>query len=139
VLALIASALMVAFAFATPASASTAACANPATLDGSAFEIDVDANLVVNTTGCIDWLTAGAGSSFREGAAVNADRPSGTGDDSFGQGTAENNPNPTTVFGSIPPNKSDLKVFGVYTESSSWSCSGLACRTRAARPTWTSS
>ena len=26
-------------------------------------------------------------------------------------------PTPTIVFGSIPPNKSDLKAFGVYTES----------------------
>jgi hypothetical protein len=117
VLALLASALIVAFALASPASATTAACANPATLDGSAFEIDTDANLVVDTAGCIDWLTAGAGSSFRDSANVNTDRPSGSGDDSFGQGTAENNPNPTTVFGSIPPNKSDLKAFGVNTES----------------------
>ncbi len=115
VLTLLVSAL-VALTFASSASATTASCPNPATLAGSAFEIDVDANLVVNTSGCVDWLVGGAGTAFRPGE-VKQDKPTGTGDDSFGQGTAENNPNPTIVSGSIPPNKSDLKAFGIHTEA----------------------
>src|SRR5215218_2498034 len=120
VLALMASALAAAAVFSASALAATTACTNPATLgiapDGSAFEIDIDANLVVNTSGCIDWLTGGTGTAFRPGE-VKSDKATGTGDDSFGQGTAENNPNPTIVSGSIPPNKSDLKAFGIHTEA----------------------
>jgi hypothetical protein len=86
------------------------ACTNTATLDGSAFEIDADANQVVNSTNCIDWLTA-------SGATIKADSASGSGDESFGEGTKEDTALPTVVSGSIPPNKSDLKAFGVYTES----------------------
>src|SRR5215208_8327334 len=118
VLALLASALVVACTFAGSAMATTADCANPATLTGSAFEIDTDANLVVNTTGCIDWLTGGTGTPFRSGVLAKNDKPTGANDDSFGKGTAEDNPNPTIVDGSIPPNKSDLKAFGVFTEES---------------------
>ena len=56
-----------------------------------------------------------------------SDQPSGSNDDSFGKGTAEDNPNPTIVTGSIPPNKSDLKVFGVNTEIFLSSASGRRC------------
>jgi hypothetical protein len=45
-----------------------------------------------------------------------ADTPSGQNDESFGQGTKEDTAAPTVVNGSIPPNKSDLKFFGVYQE-----------------------
>ena len=114
--ALLASAIATAFVIAGSAVATTSACANPATLAGSAFEIDTNANLVVNTTGCIDWLTGGSGTSFRSGVIATTDTASGAGDEAFGQGTAEDNPNPTIVTGSIPPNKSDLKAFGVFTE-----------------------
>jgi hypothetical protein len=117
---LLGSALVVALAVVGSAIATTpgtSGCTNPASLDGSAFEIDTNANLVVNTTNCIDWLSDGAGSSFRSGVTAKNDKPTGGSDDSFGQGTAEDNPNPTIVDGSIPPNKSDLKAFGVYTES----------------------
>ena len=116
VLTMMASALVMAFTFASSASATTGTCSNTATLLGSAFEIDTDANLVVNTTGCIDWLTGGTGTPFRDGVLAKNDKPTGANDDSFGKGTAEDNPNPTIVDGSIPPNKSDLKAFGVYTE-----------------------
>jgi hypothetical protein len=107
--------LLIAVVFATgTATSQTATCTNPNTLGtgaiGSAFEIDLgDANLVVNTSGCIDWVGQ---SELRQ-----TDTATGAGDDSFGQGTAENNPNPTIVDGSIPPNKSDLKAFGVFTEA----------------------
>jgi len=70
----------------------------------------------MDTTRCIDWLTGGSGTSFRSGVIATTDRASGAGDEAFGQGTAEDNPNPTIVTGSIPPNKSDLKAFGVFTE-----------------------
>jgi hypothetical protein len=39
------------------------------------------------------------------------DLPSGTTDNSFGQGTKEDDPNVTVVTGSIPPNKSNLTRF----------------------------
>lgn len=100
--------------FVVGSGASTTACSNnAATLAHSAFEIDTNANLKVNTTGCVDWLD---GSSLRSGVASKNDQPSGTGDDAFGKGTAENDTDPTIVFGSIPPNKSDLKTFGIYSE-----------------------
>jgi len=115
---LVAAALAVAFGMSRSANATTASCANPATLAGSAFEIDLNANLVVNTSGCIDWLADGTGSGLRSGVLSKNDVASGAGDDAFGQGTKENDANPTIVNGSIPPNKSDLKVFGVFTETS---------------------
>src|SRR5215217_5286657 len=79
-------------------------------LGGSNFEIDTDANLKVDDAApSIDW------------ASVNetrkADKPTGTGDDSFGQGTKEDTAVPTVVSGSIPPNKSDLLNCGVYLET----------------------
>src|SRR5215204_2467686 len=68
----------------------TTDCSNPATLPGSAFEIDNNANLKVDTTDCIDWLAGGSGTPFRSGVLAKNDKPTGTNDDSFGQGTAEN-------------------------------------------------
>jgi hypothetical protein len=95
----------------------TSSCTTPNTLSGSNFEIDVDANLKVDgASPCIDWLADGSGSGLRSGVLAKNDKPTGSGDDSFGQGTKEDDANPTIVSGSIPPNKSDLKVFGVYTE-----------------------
>jgi prealbumin domain-containing protein len=89
-----------------------------AALPGSNFEIDTNANLVVNNAApSIDWLTGGAGTSFRSGVTVKPDLASGSGDDSFGQGTKEDTAVPTVVSGSIPPNKSDLLTFGVYLET----------------------
>ncbi len=114
---LVVTALTVTFGMSRAANATTATCANPATLTGSAFEIDVNANLIVNTNGCIDWLADGSGSALRTGVLSKGDKASGTGDDAFGQGTKENDANPTIVNGSIPPNKSDLKFFGVFAET----------------------
>jgi hypothetical protein len=113
---LVASALAVAFGMSRAANATTGSCSNPATLAGSAFEIDVNANLKVDTTGCIDWLND-AGSALRTGVLTKQDKASGAGDDAFGQGTKEDDANPTIVDGSIPPNKSDLLRFGVFTET----------------------
>jgi hypothetical protein len=96
-------------------------------LTGSTFEIDPTsvlpggANLVVNNTAaadnCIDWLTGGTGTGFRSTVTAKNDTPSGGTDESFGQGTSEDDGNPTVVDGSIPPNKSDLKAFGLNTEA----------------------
>lgn len=92
-------------------------CATPSVLAGSDFEIDTVANLKVDGAGCIDWLEGGANTPFRSGVIVKPDRPSGSSDDSFGMGTKEDDANPTIVRGSIPPNKSDLLNFGVYSET----------------------
>src|SRR5262245_42282044 len=79
-------------------------------LPGSNFEIDDDANLTVqNPAPSIDWATV---SESRK-----VDKPTGSTDDSFGQGSKEDTPSPSVVDGSIPNNKSDLKTFGVYLES----------------------
>jgi hypothetical protein len=89
-----------------------------AALPGSNFEIDTNANLVVNDPSpSIDWLAGSTGSGFRSGVTVKPDKASGSGDDSFGQGTKEDTAVPSVVDGSIPPNKSDLLNFGVYLET----------------------
>ncbi|MEV7522133.1 hypothetical protein [Streptomyces sp. NPDC091371] len=119
VTATLAASLTVPAALNAQALAAVQLCGTTATsLNNSRFEIDLSANLVVNGgAGCIDWLTGGTGTEFRPGVLPKYDKPSGSGDDSFGQGTAENNPNPTIVTGSIPPGKDDLKAFGVFTET----------------------
>ena len=79
-------------------------------LAGSNFEIDTDANLKVDDPApSIDWASV---TETRK-----KDLASGSGDDSFGQGTKEDTAVPTVVSGSIPPNKSDLLTFGVYLET----------------------
>ena len=84
---------------------------------GGEFEIDADANLKVDTSGNIDWLAGGSGTALRTGVLTKPDKDSGAGDDSFGQGSKEDTAVPTVVDGSIPPNKSDLKNFGLYKET----------------------
>ncbi len=74
-------------------------------LTGSTFA-GGDGNLLASPTtfGSTDWQNvAGLNPGF--------DLLSGTGDNSFGQGTKEDNAAVTTVSGSIPPNKSDLTRF----------------------------
>src|SRR6266496_6525078 len=67
-------------------------------LSGSNFEIDTDGNLKVDAASpCIDWLTGGAGTALR--ITPKLDKASGATDDSFGQGTSENDANPTIVAG----------------------------------------
>jgi hypothetical protein len=82
--------------------------ADAAQLPGSNFEIDNDANLKLDNPALADWASV---SEIRK-----PDSTSGAGDESFGQGAKEDTPAPTVVSGSIPPNKSDLKFFGVYQE-----------------------
>src|SRR5438270_9440011 len=72
-----------------------ATCTTANTLAGSNFEIDVDANLKVDgASPCIDWLAGGSGTPLASGVLAKSDQPSGANDDSFGKGTAEDNPNP---------------------------------------------
>lgn len=78
-------------------------------LPGSNFEIDTDANLRVDDPApSIDWANV---TETRR-----ADSTSGATDESFGQGAKEDTAVPSVVNGSIPPNKSDLKFFGIYQE-----------------------
>jgi len=78
-------------------------------LTGSTFEGN-DGNLVVNTAGNKDWVNA-------PNLAVGVDLPSGTGDNSFGQGAKEDDVNTTVVAGSIPNSKADLARFAVSGET----------------------
>jgi hypothetical protein len=79
-------------------------------LAGANFEIDTNANLKVDDPSpSIDWASVAE--------TRKADKATGSGDDSFGQGTKEDTAVPTVVDGSIPPNKSDLLNFGVYLET----------------------
>jgi hypothetical protein len=108
--AVVATALAVITGYSTWAPASFASAA---TLSGSSFEIDTDANLVVDTAGNLDWAD---GAAMRSGVLVNPDNATGSNDNSFTTGTHEDSAVPTLDTGGIPPNKSDLKQFGVYTE-----------------------
>jgi hypothetical protein len=86
----------------SPANNGTPGCSQP--LPGTNFA-GGDGNLMTSPTtfGTSDWQDI----SPNEGI----DLPSGTGDNSFGQGSKEDNPSVSTVSGSIPPNKSDLSRF----------------------------
>jgi hypothetical protein len=80
-----------------------------ATLPGSNFEIDDDANLKVDHVGVKDdWA------SVTEIRAT--DKVNGTGDDSYAGGVKEDTVCPAATTDSIPPNKSDLLSFHVYRE-----------------------
>lgn len=79
-----------------------------ANLTGSSFEGN-DGNLVVDTKGNSDWVNAPS-------RVVGLDKESGKADNSFGQGTKEDDPAVTVVEGSIPPNKNDLTRFYVASE-----------------------
>ncbi|MEV0170241.1 prealbumin-like fold domain-containing protein [Streptomyces sp. NPDC050803] len=86
--------------------------APPPSLTGSDFEIDTNANLIVdNPNSPDDWETV---NEIRV-----PDNAIGAEDTSFGQGAKEDTEVPTIVDGGIPPNKSDLRHFGVYQEGAS--------------------
>src|SRR4029450_5854928 len=92
-------------------SAAPALASHPeVSLAGSNFEIDTDANLKVDDAGSLDWANVGE--------VRKQDSPSGQNDESFGNGTKEDTAVPSVVDGGVPPNKSDLKFFGVYQEGS---------------------
>jgi hypothetical protein len=77
-------------------------------LTGSTFEIDDDANLVVNVMGNNDWISVSDSKTN--------DLPTGQNDDSYSGGGKEDDLCPSVGTGSIPNNKSDLKTFAVYVE-----------------------
>jgi len=80
-----------------------------ATIGASTFEGN-DGNLVVNGGATAhDWNNA-------PNLHVGQDLPTGTGDNSFGQGAKEDNVNTTVVSGSIPNSKADLGRFAVASE-----------------------
>jgi hypothetical protein len=87
----------------SPANNGTPGCLGP--LSGSTFA-GGDGNLLASPTtfGATDWQNV-------SGLHAGFDLPSGSGDNSFGQGTKEDNPNVSVGFGSIPNNKSDLTRF----------------------------
>jgi hypothetical protein len=80
---------------------------------------------------CIDWLTGGTNSAFRSEVDFTFEAEIGNKDDAFGKGTDENDETPTIVAGSIPPNKSDLKSFGLMTENGPGTTRRSRCRTPA--------
>jgi len=85
-----------------------------ASLPGSNFEIDVDANLKVDDPApSVDWASA----SITEIRAT--DKVNGTGDDSYAGGVKEDTVCPAATTDSIPPNKSDLLSFHFYREPAS--------------------
>ncbi len=96
----------------------TALASHPeVSLPGSDFEIDTDANLKLDDPApSEDWASIPQGTG-QDQERRKADLPTGSGDDSFGQGTKEDTAVPTVVDGSIPPNKSDLLTFGGYLET----------------------
>lgn len=79
-------------------------------LTGSSFE-EADGNLVVNGANAKDWANAGIDCVSVPKVGCALDKDTGQTDDSFGEGTAENDAVPTVVAGSIPNNKSDLLRF----------------------------
>ena len=89
-----------------------------ATLSGSNFEIDNDANLKVDDAApSVDWASfpnTGIPNEIRATDAVN-----GTGDNSYAGGVKEDTVCPGETTDSIPPNKSDLLSFHVYREPGS--------------------
>jgi hypothetical protein len=83
-----------------------------ASLPGSNFEIDVNANLRQDDPApSIDWASIGPPEEIR-----GVDRPTGQTDDSYQGGTKEDTVCPGEVTGSIPNNKSDLLTFHGYSE-----------------------
>src|SRR5215217_2689552 len=81
-----------------------------ASLAGSNFEIDTDANLKVDDPApSTDWA------SVTEIRAT--DKPTGGTDDSYQGGVKEDTTCPAETTGSIPNNKSDLRTFHVYREA----------------------
>jgi hypothetical protein len=85
------------------ATGTTESCVGP--LAGSTFA-GGDGNLLTSPTtfGTTDWQNVA-------GRNTGIDLPSGTGDNSFGQGTKEDGADVSVVSGSIPPSKSDLTRF----------------------------
>ncbi len=108
IFALVTSALLIALSIVFSASATHGL----ASLTGSSFEIDNDANLKVD-----DGLTDWANLAHPDGPELRAtDVATGQDDDSYKGGVKEDTECPDEVTGSIPNNKSDLLTFHAYEE-----------------------
>jgi hypothetical protein len=84
-------------------------CGAGASLLGSTFG-GGDGNLACNdANGALDWNCLSTSGSPQ--LHIGTEQFTGQNDNSFGQGTKENDPNITLVAGGIPPNKSDLSRF----------------------------
>jgi hypothetical protein len=94
------------------------ALASVATLLVLSFGIQVFALTGSSFEGTDGDLVAGSGTDWANAPArqVGIDLPTGSNDDSLGQGSKENDEVPTVVDGSIPNNKSDLTRFYVANE-----------------------
>ena len=81
-----------------------------ASLEGSQFQIENDANIPydASSTTTKDWGNVAE--------AKQSDAPTGQGDDSYSGGVKEDTSCPGQTTGSIPNNKSDLRSFGLYHE-----------------------
>lgn len=86
-----------------------------ASLSGSNFEIDEDANLKLDDAApSVDWATL----AHPNGPELRAtDLPTGQNDDSYKGGVKEDTACPDETTGSIPNNKSDLLTFHVNEEA----------------------
>lgn len=114
VLALIGASFGLTLTSSTQVSATPAACpTNGVCLTNSLFESG-DGDLVPNPAyaSTEDWSSVATNQNFTPAY----DLPSGTSDNAFGQGAKEDGPCPTVVYGSIPPNKSDLTRFYTFHE-----------------------
>ncbi|MDQ4503186.1 prealbumin-like fold domain-containing protein [Sinomonas sp. ASV322] len=100
---------------------SIAAPAQADTLKGSPFDAG-NGSLTTNVAGEIDWTTPSFGVNCTDVTFTHFcrdDLPSGKNDNSFGNGTKEDDQSPTVVTGAIPPNKSDLTRFFAKVETES--------------------
>ena len=84
--------LVVAAAFGIIFVASSGANLPPSTFEGN------DGNMVVNTAGHTDWVSLAANPNLQK----LIDLPSGSNDNSFGQGSKESDLDVTVVTGTIP-------------------------------------
>jgi hypothetical protein len=117
----------------SPANNGTPGCLGA--LAGSTFA-GGDGNLAASPSnfGSTDWANV-------SGLNTGFDLASGKGDNAFGQGTNEDDPNVSVVAGSIPPNKSDLTRFyeaSQFANGSNFLISAGSGRTISARRTSTS-
>jgi hypothetical protein len=101
--------------------ASASGVLNSGTAFSSTFEAQ-DGDLAVNDGGTHDWNTPvetiNCGTTIpTTGTNCGTDLTKSGSDNAFGQGSKEDLVNPTVVFGSIPPNKSDLTRFYINKET----------------------
>lgn len=91
---------------------SSLALSASATIPGSTFE-GGDGNVI--SDGAIDWVNIASNPNIQ--LEVGADLPTGSSDNSFGQGSKENNVNVHVGLGSIPNSKADIGRFAVASET----------------------